>query len=55
VGSLQLAARTSDGNEVTKRISSPRFPGGLFVAMSDDRTFQFYAWADLAAALDARR
>jgi 3-phytase len=55
VGSLRLATHTSDGNEVTKQISSPRFPGGLFVAMSDDRTFQFYAWADLAAALDARR
>jgi len=26
------------------------FPGGLFVAMSTDRTFQFYAWDDIAAA-----
>jgi 3-phytase len=55
VGSLQLSVHTSDGNEVTKRIASPPFPGGLFVAMSDDRTFHYYAWADLAAALDARR
>jgi hypothetical protein len=28
----------------------PGFPGGLFVAMSADRTFHFYAWDDLAAA-----
>ncbi len=55
IGSLKLATHASDGNEVTGRISSPRFPGGLFVAMSDDRTFQLYAWADLAAALDAAR
>jgi 3-phytase len=28
----------------------PGFPGGLFVAMSTDRTFHFYAWDDIAAA-----
>ncbi|HWA26708.1 MAG TPA: phytase [Lacunisphaera sp.] len=53
VGSLKLATHSSDGHEVVARMLSPRFPGGLLVAMSDDRTFQFYAWADLAAALAA--
>jgi 3-phytase len=55
VGSLRLATRSSDGHDVVARDLSPHFPGGLLVAMSDDRTFQFYAWADLLAALAAAR
>jgi 3-phytase len=51
VGSLVLATHSSDGHEVTARVLSPRYPGGLLVAMSTDRTFQFYAWADLEQAL----
>lgn len=51
VGSLKLATHASDGHEVTARALTPRYPGGLLVAMSDDRTFQFYAWADLLEAL----
>lgn len=51
VGSLLLSTRSSDGHDVTTAALSPQFPGGLFVAMSDDRTFQFYAWDDLAKAL----
>lgn len=43
-----LAAHTSDGSEVTSADLGPKFPGGLFVAMSDDRTFHYYSWAQLA-------
>jgi hypothetical protein len=25
-----------------------RFPSGIFVAMSDNRTFHFYSWEDIA-------
>ena len=25
-----------------------RFPSGLFVAMSDNRTFHYYSWDDIA-------
>jgi 3-phytase len=39
----------SDGSEVTP-VALPGFPGGLFVAMSTDRTFHFYAWDDLRRA-----
>ena len=39
----------SDGSEVTP-VELPGFPGGLFVAMSTDRTFHFYAWDDLRRA-----
>lgn len=37
----------SDGNDVTST-PFPGFPSGLFVAMSDDKTFQFYSWEDFA-------
>lgn len=49
VGLVEVAAIESDGSEVTST-PLPGFPGGLFVAMSTDRTFHFYAWDDLAAA-----
>lgn len=39
----------SDGSEVTS-IALPGFPHGLFVAMSDDKTFQFYRWEDIAGS-----
>lgn len=40
----------SDGSEVTSR-AVPGFPNGLFVAMSDDRTFQLYTWEDLTSGM----
>jgi len=49
-GSVRLSARETDGCEIS-RAPLPGFPGGLFVAMSDDRTFHYYAWDDLRAAL----
>lgn len=36
----------SDGSDVTS-VALPGFPRGMFVAMSDDKTFQFYRWEDL--------
>ncbi|MBC7921582.1 MAG: phytase, partial [Ferruginibacter sp.] len=44
---VKLSLVESDGSEVTSQALGPRFPGGLFVAMSDDRTFHYYAWKDL--------
>jgi len=49
VGSVRLSTVDSDGSDVTAE-ALPGFPGGLFVAMSTDRTFHFYAWDDLARA-----
>jgi 3-phytase len=48
VKEVPLAAESSDGSDVTAADLGPRFPGGLFVAMSHDRTFHFYSWAQLA-------
>jgi 3-phytase len=44
---FDVAAIESDGSEFTNA-SLPGFPGGLFVVMSTDRTFHFYAWDDIA-------
>lgn len=40
----------SDGSEVTS-MAFPGFPHGLFVAMSDDKTFQFYTWESIARGI----
>lgn len=53
VKEVELAARESDGNDVTATTLDPRFPGGLFVAMSNDRTFHYYAWQQLLDAAPA--
>jgi 3-phytase len=47
---VALATSASDGSEVSARTLSTRFPGGLFIAMSDDRRFQFYSWEQIAKA-----
>lgn len=49
LASVPLATDESDGSEITS-VALPGFPGGLFVAMSTDKTFQFYAVADLLKA-----
>lgn len=48
IKAIQLSIVESDGSDVTSR-NLPGFPRGLFVAMTDDGTFQFYKWEDLAS------
>jgi 3-phytase len=50
VASVRVSTHESDGSDVT-RAELPGFPGGLFVAMSTDRTFHYYAWDDLVKAV----
>lgn len=45
---VKVAATVSDGSEVTSVPLGPSFPKGLFVAMSDDKTFHYYSWEDIA-------
>lgn len=47
VRSVSTSTIESDGSEVTST-ALPGFPKGLFVAMSDDKTFQFYTWESIA-------
>jgi len=45
---VRTSTNNSDGNDVTTAVVDERFPSGLFVAMSDDGTFQYYSWDDIA-------
>jgi len=45
--SVPTMAVESDGNEITSVRLNAAFPNGLFVAMSDDKTFQFYRAEDI--------
>lgn len=47
LGRVPVSAVESDGSDVTN-VELPGYPGGLFAAMSTDRTFHFYAWEDFA-------
>lgn len=45
---VDTSTRESDGSDVTNASLGNLFPRGLFVAMSGDKTFHFYAWEDIA-------
>jgi 3-phytase len=45
---VNVSTNESDGSEVTNVKLNEKFPSGLFVAMSDNKTFQLYSWADIA-------
>ncbi|MBL0882087.1 MAG: phytase [Chitinophagaceae bacterium] len=47
ISSIPLSTNQSDGSDVTS-FSLPGFQGGLFVAMSTDKTFQYYQWSNIA-------
>lgn len=45
---VKVAARDSDGSDVTSTPLNETFKHGLFVVMSTDKTFHFYRWEDIA-------
>ena len=45
---VRVSANESDGSDVTNVPVDERFPSGLVVAMSDNRTFHYYSWEDFA-------
>jgi 3-phytase len=56
ITSVAVSTVESDGSETTSRAMGPDFPHGLFIAMSEDKTFQIYRWEDLAGSkLESRR
>ncbi|ACF45161.1 phytase [Prosthecochloris aestuarii DSM 271] len=44
---VKTAAIETDGIEAAPKLNGTGFPKGLFVAMSDDRTFQYYSLEDI--------
>ena len=47
---VNVSTNESDGSDVTNVALNETFPNGLFVAMSDNKTFQIYSWDDIAGA-----
>ncbi len=47
VKEVKLSTLDSDGSEITQLPLNENFPKGMFVAMSDDKTFQIYSVADI--------
>jgi len=45
---ISVKANKSDGSEVFSKSLNGVFKKGIFVAMSDDKTFHFYRWEDIA-------
>jgi 3-phytase len=52
---IPMEARDTDGLEVTPAALGPRFPRGLLVLMSADRTFHYHSWADVEARIPGGR
>ena len=48
VKTVTVSAIESDGSELTSLPLGPRFPHGLFVAMSNGRVFHYYGWEQIA-------
>lgn len=45
---VYVTTNNSDGSEITNVVLNDNFPMGLFVAMSDNKTFEYFNWADIA-------
>ena len=50
LGTVPVSAHQSDGSETVSVPLNDQFRHGLFVAMSDDRTFQLYRFEDILAS-----
>ncbi|MEO0896498.1 MAG: phytase [Bacteroidota bacterium] len=53
VTSLPFSTNESDGSDLTVLSLNETFSEGLFVAMSDDRTFQYYRLKDILSRIEA--
>lgn len=51
ITSIPVSTNNSDGSEIYSKALNNDFKHGIFVAMSDDKTFQLYRWEDLAGKL----
>jgi 3-phytase len=51
ITSIKVSTNQSDGSDIYSKPLNGDFKHGIFVAMSDNKTFQFYRWEDLAGKL----
>ncbi|WP_295129298.1 phytase [uncultured Chitinophaga sp.] len=55
VAEVPVSTDESDGSEVTAVPLSPKFPNGLFVAMSNGKVFHYYDWRDIQQRITAQQ
>lgn len=48
---VPVSAINSDGSDVVNVNLGPKYPQGIFVVMSTDKTFHIYDWRDIAARI----
>jgi 3-phytase len=46
IKNIKVSAQNSDGSEITS-VSLPGFKDGLFVVMSDNKTYHYYSWSQI--------
>jgi 3-phytase len=51
ITSIKTSTNQSDGSDIYSKPLNGDFKHGIFVAMSDNKTFQLYRWEDLAGKL----
>jgi len=51
VGIVKVQTNESDGSDILNMPLNSTFTHGLFVAMSDDKTFQFYKAEDIVGQI----
>lgn len=49
---IPASTNESDGSDVTPVALNDKFPQGLFVAMSTEKTFHYYDWRDIQKQID---
>jgi 3-phytase len=54
VAVIPVSALETDGLEVTAAPLGPRYPDGILVMMSTDRTFHLFDWRDVRRAIERR-
>lgn len=55
IAEIPFSTDESDGNEVTNIDLGPKYPKGIFVAMSNGKVFHFYDWRDIEARIKAKK
>ncbi len=54
IASIPFSTIESDGSEVTNIALNNQFPAGMFVAMTNGKTFQYYDWRGIQQRIDAQ-
>lgn len=54
IASIPFSTIESDGSDVTNIALNNQFPAGVFVAMTNGKTFQYYDWREIQQRIEAQ-